>query len=75
MGKLTINQVEKSDEDVYKCVVLSLSGERLEQTFHLKASGPYIFTSNIYLWLQMIPKILKILHSMLRTGVQLIQLS
>ena len=39
LGKITINQVEKSDEDVYKCVVLSLSGERMEQTFHLRASG------------------------------------
>ena len=39
IGKITINQVEKSDEDVYKCVVLSLSGERREQTFHLRVSG------------------------------------
>jgi len=50
-GKITINHVEKTDEDVYKCVVLSLNGERSEQTFQLKVSGVFdsiILFVNLY---------------------------
>ncbi|CAG2164692.1 unnamed protein product [Oppiella nova] len=52
IGRLTISHVDRTDEDVYKCVVLSLSGQRMEQTFHLRVSAapaisPFMFSDNL----------------------------
>lgn len=39
LGSVTINPVERSDEGVYRCTVVTSNGERAEQAFHLNVVG------------------------------------
>ncbi|XP_054158871.1 cell adhesion molecule DSCAM-like [Oppia nitens] len=52
IGRLAIASVDSTDQDMYKCVVLSLSGQRMEQTFHVKVIAPpvispFMFSDNL----------------------------
>lgn len=39
LGSVTINPVERSDEGVYRCTVVTSNGERAEQAFYLNVVG------------------------------------
>lgn len=42
LGSVTISPVEKSDEGVYRCTVVTSNGERAEQAFYLHVVGKWI---------------------------------
>jgi len=39
LGSITINPIEKQDQDFYRCVVVTSNGERAEQEFFLNVVG------------------------------------
>lgn len=39
LGSITISPVERSDQDYYRCIVLTSNGERAEQEFYLNVVG------------------------------------
>ena len=39
LGSITITIVEKSDQDYYRCVVVTSSGQKAEQEFYLHVAG------------------------------------
>ena len=39
LGSITINPVERSDQDYYRCIVVTSNGERAEQEFYLNVVG------------------------------------
>ena len=41
IGSITINPIERSDQDYYRCIVLTSNGERAEQEFYLHVVGMY----------------------------------
>lgn len=41
LGQISIISASKEDSGFYKCLVLSLKGERYETLFHLKVVGEY----------------------------------
>lgn len=41
LGSITINPVEKSDQDYYHCVVVTSNGERAEHKFYLNVVGRF----------------------------------
>ncbi|OTF82474.1 cell adhesion molecule-like protein [Euroglyphus maynei] len=41
LGSITITIVEKSDQDYYRCVVVTSSGQKAEQEFYLHVAGKF----------------------------------
>lgn len=39
LGSITISIVEKSDQDYYRCVVVTSNGQKAEQEFYLHVAG------------------------------------
>lgn len=47
LGSITISIVEKSDQDYYRCVVVTSNGQKAEQGFYLHVAGKKIKNYNL----------------------------
>lgn len=52
LGSITLNPVEQSDQDHYRCVVITSNGQRAEQQFYLRVVvapviSPIVFSDNL----------------------------
>lgn len=48
LGVLTINHVDKSDDDEYTCVVVGENGQRSEQTFRVNVMAPPVLSPFLF---------------------------